>query len=84
MIRKICTLALCAVMVLPPLAMAENTVEILPTTPPMPRPVVEANPYGADDLTAYYEDYGDEYALPALTVSEGERRAPGEQHPEPD
>ena len=50
MIRKICTLALCAVMVLPPLAMAENTVEILPTTPPMPRPVVEANPYGADDL----------------------------------
>ena len=73
MIRKICTLALCAVMVLPPLAMAENTVEILPTTPPMPRPVVEANPYGADDLTAYYEDYGDEYALPALTVSERER-----------
>ena len=73
MIRKICTLALCAVMVLPPLAMAENTVEILPTTPPMPRPVVEANPYGADDLTAYYEDYGDEYALPALTASERER-----------
>ncbi len=73
MIRNICTLALCAVMVLPPLAMAENTVEILPTTPPMPRPVVEANPYGADDLTAYYEDYGDEYALPALTVSERER-----------
>ena len=56
MIRKICTLALCAVMVLPVLAMAENTVEILPTTPPMPRPVVEANPYAADDLTAYYED----------------------------
>ena len=73
MIRKICTLALCAVMVLPVLAMAENTVEILPTTPPMPRPVVEANPYAADDLTAYYEDYGDEYALPALTVSERER-----------
>ncbi len=73
MIRKICTLALCAVMVLPPLAMAENTVEILPTTPPMPRPVVEANPYGADDLTAYYEDYGDEYAQPALTASERER-----------
>ena len=73
MIRKICTLALCAVMVLPPLAMAENAVEILPTTPPMPRPVVEANPYGADDLTAYYEDYGDEYALPALTASERER-----------
>ena len=73
MIRKICTLALCAVMVLPVLAAAENTVEILPTTPPMPRPVVEANPYGADDLTAYYEDYGDEYALPALTASERER-----------
>ena len=73
MIRKICTLALCAVMVLPPLAMAENTVEILPTTPPMPRPVVEANPYGADDLAAYYEDYGDEYALPAMTTSERER-----------
>ncbi|MBQ9007840.1 MAG: hypothetical protein IJ088_00720 [Clostridia bacterium] len=73
MIRKICTLALCAVMVLPVLAMAENTVEILPTTPPMPRPVVEANPYAADDLTAYYEDYGDEYAMPALTVSERER-----------
>lgn len=73
MIRKICTLALCAVMVLPALATAENTVEILPTTPPMPRPVVEANPYGADDLTAYYEDYGDEYALPALTASERER-----------
>ena len=73
MIRKICTLALCAVMALPVLAIAENTVEILPTTPPMPRPVVEANPYGADDLTAYYEDYGDEYALPALTASERER-----------
>ena len=73
MIRKICTLALCAVMVLPVLAMAENTVEILPTTPPMPRPEVETNPYGADDLTAYYEDYGDEYALPSLTASERER-----------
>ena len=73
MIRKICTLTLCAVMALPVLAAAENVVEILPTTPPMPRPVVEANPYGADDLTAYYEDYGDEYALPALTVSERER-----------
>ena len=73
MIRKICTLALCSVMALLVLAMAENTVEILPTTPPMPRPVVEANPYGADDLTAYYEDYGDEYALPALTASERER-----------
>ena len=75
MIRKICTLALCAVMVLPPLAMAENTVEILPTTPPMPRPVVEANPYGADDLTAYYEDYGDEYALRGAGRAESARRA---------
>ena len=73
MIRKIYTLALCAAMALPVLAAAENTVEILPTTPPMPRPVVETNPYGADDLTAYYEDYGDEYALPALTASERER-----------
>lgn len=73
MIRKICTLALCAVMILPALAAAENTVEILPTTPPMPRPVVEANPYGADDLTAYYEDYGDEYVLPSLRASERER-----------
>lgn len=73
MIRKIYTLALCAAMALPVLAAAENTVEILPTTPPMPRPVVETNPYGADDLTAYYEDYGDEYALPALTASEQER-----------
>lgn len=73
MIRKICTLALCVVMALPLLAAAENTVEILPTTPPMPRLVVETNPYGADDLTAYYEDYGDEYALPALTASERER-----------
>lgn len=73
MIRTINTLALCAIMALPTLAAAENTVEILPTTQPMPRPAVEANPYGADDLTAYYEEYGDQYALPALTASERER-----------
>ena len=38
MIRKICTLALCSVMALPVLAMAENTVENPPTIPPMPQP----------------------------------------------
>ncbi len=65
---------LCLIMLLPIIAAAENTVEILPTAPPMPDLVVEENPYAFEDLTAYYEgEY--EYQTPALTASEKERLA---------
>lgn len=72
MIKRGLVFILCMVLLLPGMAAAENTVEILPTTPPMPDLVLEENPYAFYDLSAYYEgEY--EYYIPSLTASEQER-----------
>ena len=73
MIRRMTAGFLVLALALLALAAAENNVELLPATPPMPRPVPEANPYAADDLSAYYDASAREYQLPALTASEQER-----------
>lgn len=63
--------ALCAVL-LPLTAAAENVVEILPTSAPLPAPVIESSIYAFEDLDPYYQYY-DEYMTPALTQEEAVR-----------
>lgn len=43
-------------LLLPMLAAAENTVEILPTTPPAPVIVVTENPYAFENLEPYFQE----------------------------
>ena len=66
------TALLCAALLLPLGAFAENTVEILPTAAPMPKLEQEektASYYGFEDLSARYMDEW-EYQTPALTQGE--------------
>ena len=72
--RKACiSFILCAVLLMPLIAVAENVVEILPTAAPMPKLVTEENPYAFTDLSVYFETYDWEYQTPSLTASEKER-----------
>ena len=63
--------ALCAIL-LPLAASAENAVEVLPTTPPMPDPLTNTNEYTFENLDPYYESYSTymPYNLPAMSASE--------------
>ena len=63
---------LCLAICLPGMALCENVVEILPTAAPMPKLVLEENPYAFEDMSAMY---GEEwiYQTPALTDTEIER-----------
>ena len=49
--------AFCAALLLPLAAAAENTVEILPTAPPMPEPVSTSSEFAFEDLDPFYEPY---------------------------
>lgn len=71
---KILAALLCAALLLPLATTAENTVEALPTTAPMPEPAAETNEYAIENLDAYYAD-GDEYQIPAMTADEKARLA---------
>ena len=70
-IRRL-TALLCAALLLPLAALAENTVEILPTAAPMPKLEQEEHAsfyYGFEDLSARYRGEW-EYQSPALTRGE--------------
>ena len=67
-IRRL-TALLCAALLLPLAALAENTVEILPTAAPMPKLEQEEHAsfyYGFEDLSARYRGEW-AYQSPALT-----------------
>lgn len=75
MIKKILTGLLCAALLLSGLATAENVVETLPTTAPMPKPEIEKNEYGFTDLSVFYEGMEDcwNYQMPGFSKTETER-----------
>ena len=75
MMKRILTGLLCAALLLSGLAAAENVVETLPTTAPMPKPEAENNEYGFTDLSVYYADMEDcwNYQMPGFSATEIER-----------
>ncbi len=55
--KRLLALGLSLALLVPGMALAENTVEILPTTPPAPVIVLpEENPYAFADLEPYFQD----------------------------
>ena len=66
--------ALCALL-LPLTAAADNAIELLPTTPPMPEAVPEAGMFSFEDLDPFYEPYRAylPYRLPEMSSSESAR-----------
>lgn len=75
MIKRILTGMLCAALLLSGFAAAENVVETLPTTAPMPKPEIEKNEYGFTDLSVFYEGMEDcwNYQMPGFSKTETER-----------
>ena len=77
-------------LLLPLAAAAENTVEVLPTSPPMPVPAIKTNDYAFEDLAPLYEQSSlcAPYMLPSLTetekqrLSEAQRRLDAGEQPE--
>ena len=67
--------ALFLALLLPLSVSAENTVEVLPTSAPMPAPVINKNDYAFEDLEPFYEQYSQDtpYMKPALTETEEQR-----------
>lgn len=67
--------ALFLAFLLPLSASAENAVEVLPTSAPMPAPVINKNDYAFEDLEPFYEQYSRDvpYMKPALTETEEQR-----------
>ena len=66
--------ALFLALLLPLSAAAENAVEILPTSAPMPVPVIRTDDYAFEDLEPFYEQKNRHpYMEPALTETEKQR-----------
>ena len=82
MIRRILTGLLCAALLLSGFAAAENVVETLPTTAPMPKPEIEKNEYGFTDLSVFYEGMEDcwNYQMPGFSKTETERLPETQRH----
>ena len=71
--KRIITLFLA--LLLPLSAAAENAVEVLPTSAPMPVPEIKTDVYTFQDLEPFYEQYKPHtpYKLPSLTETEKQR-----------
>ncbi len=54
--KRMLAFSLCLALLLPGMATAENTVEILPTTPPAPVIVIEENDYAFEDMEPFFQN----------------------------